>query len=244
MSSSILCFRVIVRNKKQAKVEVTLAVIHLSLLRTCSVYLFGYVWRASGSGTVKTWKEVHVLITQEAQLLADSVLLPSKCLCLVWCLPRSLVSHRCPPATGQSWLEKHLSGEPPKPFLEWQSHTELPAKPGLFFQPLKCLWLHLEPRRTNSVSERLLIYSRLSIQSLVTADGILCVFSNISECLFGTFWRRWPNHVPSFFLHFTYTLTVNSILQNDHFTTLGAVSLVPNRRWDNSQLTVIWAFKS
>lgn len=53
------------------------------------------------------------------RLLADSVLLPSKCPPhLVRCLPHSLVSHRCPPATGQILLEKHLSGEPPTPFSE------------------------------------------------------------------------------------------------------------------------------
>lgn len=36
----------------------------------------------------------------------------------VWYLPHSLVSRRCPPARGQTLLERHLSGELPTPFLE------------------------------------------------------------------------------------------------------------------------------
>lgn len=176
-----------------------------------SVHLFGWVWTALGNDIVN-WKGKHVTTTCQGPVSClAGVLLPSKCPHLLWYLPHSLVSHRCPPARGQILLERHLSGEPPIPSLEWQTHTELPAKPSPFFQLLKCLWLHLEPGRTNSIAERLLIYPRT--QRIVSCDN-WCYFLFSFKYKWTIFdynnlWGRKQNCVPSSFsLNTTYTLSV------------------------------------
>lgn len=110
-----------------------------------------------------------------------SAWLPPRYTPLMWYIPHSLVSHRCPPAKGQISLEKHLSGEPLTPFLEWQTHTELPAKPGPFFQPLKCLWPHLEPVGTKSISESL-----LSLLAVSASD-----FCDSWQCFLFSFKYKW-----------------------------------------------------
>lgn len=168
MCSSTLQFSPIVRNKEETKWK------HLgyhSSFSPTELVIFICLGRLEEREEMQSGTDRECI----SQPLPRPSLLAACCACAfymptpLWYLPRSLVSHRCPPARGRTLLGRHLSGEPPTPSLEWQTHTELPAKPSPFFQPSKCLWLHLEPGRTNSISESLLIYPRT--QHIVSCDS-------------------------------------------------------------------------